>query len=262
VTVELASTRRFTAELDPRTDASQLWLRFPGRSGYMLRPIDWDRVVRAEYAGLSWSGRELHEAVAVLREAFPVANETSLVPLPRAAAPVAGPDSCPPPEPASPGGWETPRVRSLAVEIELVNWDGDVEADGLLLNLYPLDEHGLVIPVRATIDVELIGEQIDRARQQPFARMERWTEQVCVEDFFRFGAQYRLPFRQVHPEFDLSWAAKGLVHVRLNVPGEGVFEASASGVRLRPFSELRDRLQQATGQRFFEVERTGLGKRG
>jgi len=73
------------------------------------------------------------------------------------------------------------------------------------------------------------------------------------------GAVYRLPFQAVHPEFDTDWAAHGLVHVRLTVPGHGVFEASQEVVRIRAFSPIRDELEMSTGRRFFPIERTGRG---
>lgn len=273
LTVDVTSGRRFTAELDVRTDARQLWLRWNSRSGHLLRPIDWERVERVELRGETYTGRELREAVAVAWEtlpapppspaSFPEALQTShpepldagLVVVPPLSSPPLLP---PPPSFAAAHRFEPPRVRSLAIEARIANWDSDVEMDGLLLDIFPLDGAGFVLPVRGTIQVELIGEETGTTRsRQPYALLGRWTEQVCPVDFHTYGARYKLPFRQVHPEFDLRWAPKGLVNVRLSVPGEGVFESSQSMVRVRPFSAIRDRLEQTTGQRFFEEERTG-----
>jgi hypothetical protein len=44
------------------------------------------------------------------------------------------------------------------------------------------------------------------------------------------------------------------VHVRLNVPGPGTFEATENLVRIRPYSLLRDAQQQLNGRRFFPTE--------
>jgi hypothetical protein len=63
----------------------------------------------------------------------------------------------------------------------------------------------------------------------------------------------------VQPEFDLDWIGVGLVHVRLVVPGDGVFEDSLDGLRIRPYAPLRDRLEMNTGRRFLPTE--GLGRR-
>ena len=51
VRVLLASGRHFTAEIDRRTDATTLWLRWGQETGVILRPIDWGRVVQVEIAG-------------------------------------------------------------------------------------------------------------------------------------------------------------------------------------------------------------------
>lgn len=270
LTVALASGRRFTAELDVRTDDHQLWLRWNGRSGHLLRPIDWERVERVELGGETYTGRELQEAIALVREAFPSPSPAGApaallasYPTPLDAGPMVLPPPAlallPPPPPfVAAHQFEPPRVRSVAIEARTANWDSDVEVDGLLLDIFPLDGAGFILPVRGTIQVELIGEETGTARsRQPYAVLGRWTEQVCPVDFHSYGARVKLPFRQVHPEFDLGWAPKGLVHVRLSVPGEGVFEASQSTIRVRPASAMRDRLEQATGQRFFELERTG-----
>ena len=47
----------------------------------------------------------------------------------------------------------------------------------------------------------------------------------------------------------------------LTVKGPDGFEASADMVRIRPYSAVRDHLQQATGHRFFHHEHTGDGRR-
>ena len=60
ISVRLASGRTFTAALDARTDATQLWLRFQQAGAEVLRPIEWDRVASAEVAGQKLSGDELH----------------------------------------------------------------------------------------------------------------------------------------------------------------------------------------------------------
>jgi len=267
VTVALLSGRQFTAEVDARTDGQQLWLRWTLGPNHVLRPVDWDRVVSVTTDEEVYSGREFHEAVKVVREAFPRVESPSQTAgleespwtgdrsglLAISTAPAALPLN-----PAGAGQDCLPRVRALEIEVRAVNWDRDVEVDGLLLDLYPVDAFGYVIPVRGTVDIELIGEETRTPpSRDPFVRIARWTEQLSVHDFFGHGAQFRLPFQGVHPEFNPGWASKGLVHVRLSVPGEGVFEASESTVRVRPYSAWRDRLEQTTGRRFLELERTG-----
>ena len=263
IAVRLASGRTFTAELDTRTDASLLYLRWRQGSASILRPIQWDRVVRVHVAGGQLSGGEFHELVKQWRRDVPVRPEEAAIrnrpvfsspPDPGQSAPAAS--DAPQREP------ETPRVRSLAIEAVIANWDADVENDGLLVYVYPLDAGGAIVPVRGTVEVELTGERTGIIkRAQPFRRVGRWTRRVRFEDFGPDGAVVRLAFQSVHPEFDLEYAPHGAVGVRLSVPGQGTFETTASTVRIRPYSVVRDQLQHATGRRFFGHERTGAGRR-
>ncbi len=78
---------------------------------------------------------------------------------------------------------------------------------------------------------------------------------MTPDQFGADGAIFKLPFQAVHPEFDLNYGPWGVVHAKLSVPGNGAFETSASMVRIRPYSAVRDESQQITGQRFFDVER-------
>ena len=45
------------------------------------------------------------------------------------------------------------------------------------------------------------------------------------------------------------------------MPGQGVFAATESTVRIRPYSAVRDALERATGNRFLPQEKTGDGRR-
>lgn len=274
VTVEAASGRRFTAEVDSRTDPGRLWLRWSRGSDFILRPIDWERVVRVQVAGSTFSGEEFHRAVGVVRALVPVsatAEDDRPVIVGRRSDDPAGVGSaasgCSAQQPAVPGPGVAGRaafpVQSLEIEARAANWDGDVEADGLILDVYPLDDAGAIVPVHGTLEVNLVGERAGGVLriQQPLRRVGRWTRQVRATDFSRGGARYRLPFQSVHPEFDLEWAPYAAVHARLSVPGRGVLETTDSAVRVRGYSPIRDRFQQATGHRFFRLERTGRGRR-
>jgi len=263
VTVELASGRRFTGQVDSHTNRSQLWLRYGVESGFLLRPVDWSRVVRIQLAGEVFTGQEFQHAVSAVRQAFPddsqagdARSEIILGPPPNYPIPQAAPRD------AEAGSRHAAQVRSLAAEARLANWDGDVEADGLVVEIRPLDGQGATVPVRGMLEVNLMAERVGVVkRAQPFARLGRWTQQVRPADFGAYGAVYRLPFGSIHPEFDLRWSPYGAAHVRLSVPGQGVFERTDSAVRIRSYSAVRDQLEQATGRRFFELERTGRGDR-
>lgn len=119
---------------------------------------------------------------------------------------------------------------------------------------------GNLVPVSGTLEVELIGERRGPAMiTQDFPLLARWVQQVRPEDLGPSGAVYPLAFQAIHPEFNRDVGSQGLVHARLSVPGQGTFEATASMVRIRPCSSLRDHLQQLQGSRFSPYERTERG---
>jgi hypothetical protein len=81
------------------------------------------------------------------------------------------------------------------------------------------------------------------------------------------GASYRLRFYPgFHPEFEHWMAWRGAVHACLAVPGQGTFEATDDMAIIRPWSTVREHLQQVTrqgyfpGYRYFPNERTDDGR--
>ena len=262
ITVQLTGGRTFTAEIDSRTDREQLWLRWKRGPAVLLRAIQWDQVVQARVAGEDLSGEQLRCLVDAIRQADPFREEPAAGQrriVIRASARGGSAEAASGPVAEAPAA---PRVRSLAIEAVAANWDADVEVDGLLVYVYPLDSNGAVVPARGTLQVDLTGQRTGVVRRpQPFTRLGHWARAVRVEDFGLDGAVYRLPFQGVHPEFEPAVAPYGAVHSRLSVPGQGTFEATRSTVRIRPYSAVRNQLQQATGRRFFAQERTGQGRR-
>jgi len=274
ITVELASGRSFTADVDPRTDAIRLWLRHSRGTAVILRPIRWQRVVCVKVGEETLSGEEFREVIVQPRELVPRGDEVE-VGRSGFIRVHAGPptDSHAAESPAS-AGWSGamaatgggPRaaiaVRSLAIDAWVANWDADVEVDGLVVEVHPLGANQAPVPVRGTLGVTLMGWRSATANSKQYsARLGRWSHLVGPTDFGPSGAVYRLPFQSAHPEYNLQWAPYGAVHARLSVPGGGVFEATQSDVRIRPYSAARDYLQQTTGGRFFCLERTGRGRR-
>jgi hypothetical protein len=254
--VHLASGRTFAGDLAPRTDGTQLWLQNGRGSMTVLRPIIWDRVVRASVLGQDFSGAELRQMVErVWAElpppARPVVRASSLH---RQAADL-------PPEGQAVGGVFPPparvmrRVQHLRIDVAAGRWSDSAAQDGLVIRVYPLDGQGRIVPVWGSLEVDLKGWHVGNPyRPQPFFTVGQWAEKVRPEDFGSGGAVYQLPFQAVRPETDLTVADQGLVHARLSVPGQGTFDASQDAVELRPFSPVRDQLQQATGQRRFPEE--------
>ena len=274
VTVEVASGRSFTAEVDPRTDETRLWLRQSRGTVVILRPIRWERVVRAQLGEEALSGEEFRGAIVQSGELMQRGNKVEAGRSGFIRVHAGGStDSHATESAASARGSAAmttagggPRVaipvRSLAIDAWVANWDGDVEVDGLAVEVRPLDGNQEVVPVHGTLEVSLMGWRAATANSKQYsARLGRWSQLVGPTDFGLSGAVYRFPFQSAHPEYNLQWAPDGAVHARLSVPGGGVFEVTKSDVRIRPYSAARDHLQQTTGGRFFPLERTGRGKR-
>jgi len=267
VEVRLRSGRQITAKIHDRTDTDHLWLRYGTESVAVIRPVDWRTIEAAFHEGQPISVRQLKElasraAAEVAKE--PAVNSKRII---RVAPAAEGSQRETMAQRARQALGFAARVRSVQFEAVLSNWDGDVETDGLLLRLYPIDDRGHVIQVSGTLHVELIGRRqrdFNDARQQRGATVDqigRWTVQVDEADFRNGVATVRLPFQAIHPEFETSWFADGIAHVRFVAAGNGTFEESLDGIRVRPFSPLRDAMQIQSGRRFLPSERTGRGQR-
>ncbi len=259
ITVHLASGRSLSAAIELGDDPGQLWLRWQRGRAVLLRPVAWESVVRAEVGGEQLDGPQLRRLVDQLRAEQPPEDAAGKTPT-RVTRPkqigTTAPAVLEPDEPE-------PRVCSLSVDAYTANFDADVEADGLIVEVAALDGYGRAVPVHGTLQIELIGQPASLAigRRETFQRLGYWSRRLQPEDFGPYGATLRLPFTGVHPEFDTDVAPTAAVHVTLSVPGQGSFQSTDSMVRVRPYSSVRDRLQQRTGRRFFPQERTGDGRR-
>ena len=246
LTVRLASGRDFTASVDARTD-EMLWLRFSSGGGHILRPIAWERVVAAQLDGQDVEMKELRGLCARVKSDAPAKE---ILP------PVVVVANAPPP-------FVVPAIASIRIDAWLANWDADVETDGICVQLQPRDENGDLVAVSGTGEVELFAARQRKYHEAPQSGgwmtelVQRWTEHVDAPQIGPSGILWRLPFAAVHPEFSSGVDDWGLVHVRLVVPGSGVFEQSLDGVRLRNWSPVRDGIYSQNGRRFFSTERTG-----
>jgi hypothetical protein len=276
ITVELTSGRSFTGAVDARTDDERLWLRFGSHGTTLIRPIAWERIERAEHSGQWMAGDELRALAENLKLAadaskpvaaenvptIPSAPEVNAVPATEAVQ-----KSVPIARQAQAALGATPRVQSVQFDVYLANWDADVEADGLIVNVYPLDANGMLTPVSGVLEVDLTARRRRASRHLPVdgrqstAQVARWSKPLWAEDAGPTGLVAKLPFQALHPEFDVDVGSYGLVHVRLTIPGHGVFEHSEDAVRIRPFAPLRDELQRSGSQRFLPTEQTGRGQR-
>ncbi|HTN75879.1 MAG TPA: hypothetical protein VL096_11555 [Pirellulaceae bacterium] len=264
VTVSLESGRAFTGEVDPKTNAQKLWLRFGAANSQILRPIDWDRVAKATQGEKTLTNDDLQ---ALAKAAADAAPPMEIVPPLAFHGVFAEPSKESLMEKAERAAIAAlPPMRSLTADALIANWDSDVENDGVVVQLYPLDRNREVVPVSGTLEVELFAPELRRssdavhARGVSMQRIGRWTQAVNVDEFSNRGLSVELPFQGVHPEFSDRTLPYGIVHVRLLVPGQGTFDTTLDYVRIRPWSPLRDGMWRNEGRRFLSTERTGRGK--
>lgn len=261
VAVTLKSGRTFHGVVDRATNDQTLVLRSGSASIALQRPIAWERVELAESAGKPLTPNELKQLAANDQGGPPPppANETRPGVIIRHYPPQ--------PEPLEPAAETRPNPpMSLRMDAAVMNWDQDVEQDGLLVLLEPLDAYGNLTPVSGTVEVVWYGGRRRDFNMGPYdngwkaERLGLWQVPLRSEDLTYRGYVVKLPFQNMHPDFDIRIVNYSLVNVRLNVPGRGAFEASLDGVRVRPWSPFRDMLQQRERTRWLPTEVTGLGK--
>ena len=260
LTVRLESGRVFSGEIDSFTSQKSLVLRSGQGGATVRRPIEWARITAAWHQSRSVALAELPQLAEMLKvkdtENIAAANG-NLLAAAHAAAAFNGP--------SDPTLQRLPeeRITTISFDAQIANWDGDVETDGLVLLIQPLDGDGRITPAGGTMEIELFAPQRREFHHAPrsggdtLERIERWTRAVRIDDFGNSGVRLRLPFGAVHPELDDDWLAYGLVHVRMTAPGHGVFDDSRDGVRIRPWAPLRDQLELNTGRRFLPTEALG-----
>lgn len=260
VIVQLNNSRHWEGFIDVRSTPEQLILRFERGTTLLWRPIPWSEIRGAVVNGKAITADEFSRTYqplmsaakprppAVLPESSPSDRQTSKV----------APEEKPTLPPV--------KVTSISCDALLANWDGDVEADGLVIQLQPLDAWQDVVAASGTLEVELYTLQArafhhaSNSRGRSVEPIIRWSQAVNLKDYRSRGAMVQLPFQALHPEFNDSLGSYGLAHIKFSVPGSGVFEQSIDGVRIRPWSPLRDYLQMDTGYRFLPHEGTGRGK--
>jgi hypothetical protein len=251
VKVLLRNGRTFSGELDPRSDSLRLWLKFSGRSIALYRSFAWNQVQAA------WRGqdelpiRELEQLALALevktRRQRAEDRDGRAKPNARSAGD----------NPYRPAEAPPAIVREVRLQARAANWDDDAEADGLLLQLYPLGDDGLVVPVAGFLEVTLVGQRIGPpAGGESFPQLGRWRRAIEPGDVQPGGVTLRLPFQAAHPEFDLGLSALGMVQTRFAISGQAAFETSSGTFSIRPMNALRDDLEQRQRRRFFPWERT------
>lgn len=247
----------------PTSDDQALRLSQSRPGMTITRAVAWDQIARVEVAGQMLSADEARSIVLRATSELPPQRRR-----PASVPPVEAPESdSGSRRPSRIGGAHRDELREepiawIAVEAVAAQWDSDVEFDGIRLSITAYDRSGRARAVDGTLQAELWGEDVGTPhRAERFGKIASWQQRVRAADFRPETAVLRLPFQAVHPEFERSLRPYGTLHVRLSVPGQGTFESSIDMIRLRPYSAARDRLQMATGRRFFDGETTDDGRR-
>ncbi|MBX7168357.1 MAG: hypothetical protein K1X74_18625 [Pirellulales bacterium] len=248
VQVVLRDGRTAQGEVDSRTDTERLWLRTEGARHQWTQSIPWLSVVEVRQAGQVLAREQIvAQATAPTRRL-----------LWRSTEPASNSEPSTQVEPAA--AWfdvQLP-VRSVYVDAFAANWDADVAVDGLVVQFTAADRWGRPTAASGTLEIDLYGfRDLTRRYAASLDRFAHWSVGVAAEQFGPEGLFVELPYQGVQPEFDVAVAPRGLIRVRFSSPGSGVFEATATDVRLRPYSAFRDRLQQWTGSRFLPSESAG-----
>src|SRR5581483_5174319 len=157
VVVHVASGRQFEGVIDGTSGNEQLVLRMEHTGITIRRPIRWERVTGASVDGqpvevatlrarVQGSGFRVQESGISGQKLSPrkieMRGNTSSPPATDETNPV-----------------ELPRVTMVTFDAAVANWDADVETDGLLIDVVPLDIDRRLVPVSGTLEVELYAPQ-------------------------------------------------------------------------------------------------------
>jgi hypothetical protein len=251
--VNLSNGRTLRAALDSTTNSDRLWLRFGNARTSIRRGFDWQAVVTVRDGERVLDRNELVRIAESTRSpANNSARSNRIVIPPNGASP----------ETAILGSprHASVRIADVTFNVELGNWDGDVAADGLLIQIVPRDENGAPVAAHGTLNVELFATyRIDQdsaphGRGSDVRALGSWSKPVELP-MVPIERGIRLPFQASHPELDTDWAPVGLIHLQFVAAGQGVFHRSIDGFRIRPWGPFRDELERKSGERFLPIEK-------
>lgn len=257
MTAELLDGREVSGVIDVKTDSDQLWIRRDEAHFSLISGFPWNQVRRGQIREQTLDRNALkawaleHKQVGRLLlelESSTDSQQEQAATDPRFTS------------------IESP-VSSLAIESYLANWDSDAQSDGLRVFVSPLDSHGRIVPINGQIEYTLVVEEEkinggqSGSLRPVFRELDRGSFVVRREHFSQGPAVYELPFNQQHPDIALNIATEALLHVRLGISGQGVFEASDAQVCLREKSRFRDQLQYYTPHRYLNIESGGKPQR-
>ena len=257
VTVHVQSGRSFIGDVDPKSDQETLWMRFESAGRIkVLRPIKWSRVRGIETDNGPVDIDQFRASVADR------AAPSTLVPDWPSTPCVASFDATSPTATAQAKralGF-TSRPVAIVASARLGQWDKDVQPDGIEVVVTALDDRGDPVEVSGTVSLEFIvpqavdREQAPRQHGSRLTTVARSSHVVTSRDYRGAGAVLRMNFRQNRP-FDRSYFTHGILHVRMTIPGHGVFRTSVEDMPHRTYSQVRELSERAHGERYLPQEK-------
>jgi hypothetical protein len=249
--IRLRDGRIVKGEIAPRSSATHLWLRGGDDEIAIESGFPWSQL-----QSVTMEGKPLF--AADLRALFQRETATkSPVPLPTPQAPWTQQRV----EAFPVTSDVTANIRSLYIDVSLARWNAFVPTSGLAVTMMPLDGAGALLPIRGdltlTVYANIWGGSRSSDDRNGMRELARAYHLIRPEAFDHGPPTFQIPFEGDHPELDQRVEPYGLVHARLGVNGQGVFEASDGFVRLRPYSPLRDHRNQFGQPRFLPIESTG-----
>ncbi|MDA0807691.1 MAG: hypothetical protein O2945_17370 [Planctomycetota bacterium] len=248
VTAILNDGRQIFGRVAATTNDERLDLVAGSERVQLTAHLNWDQVVAIETGRRQVSVERFRRQLAEFT--LPAETSTLVARQPRKILPLLHDDSDDSQSPSR----KIPR--SLQIDARLTSWDKDAQPDGLLLELFVLDEtgHPTVVPGQLTATLtglrqQITGGQETLNRKPPTAQLERWSMPIRVSDFADGRASVKLPFRNLQPDRDLSIASETLLEISYGVSSVGVLKVSQPDVQIRRSSLFRDELFLSTGNR-------------
>ncbi len=213
ITIVLKDGRVISGQVDEeRTAADRLWIRQTTSSLDVSSAFDWNDIARIP----RFADEEPQHLV------FATQSAPS-----RATSPVTWSRGFDSSQRSAPS-----RIRTIAFEATLANWDRDEEIDGIQLTVYPLDAKRRVVACKGAIYATLLSRN-----PEPLPKVlpiEVWSKNAKTDLANGRPLVVNLPFRQLSNPEERFYRAHGLLKVRLSVRGQGSFKAEG----IIPLSEF------------------------
>ena len=262
----------------------------------ITRSVDWKRVVSVKFDGAAFSKEDLISQLADgSSQSLPKEDETipylpqRLVVAERPAVQIPTATS------QTSRAFAVNLLQEISVDASPVSSHGRVDLDSLVIQLVGRDSNGQPASLRGTLQATLWGvtrqlvalnpngilsespgrrQRVVTASPAGVLRLATWTRSVeTVDSPFLLADQYEaqgrvasparfvLPLPRPLPDHNMDLSPFGHLHIKLVVPGQGVFETTQSGVPLRDMSPFRAYFLSQIGSRFLPQEGTSDGRR-